>query len=145
MNAQRVEVLHVADSDAVVKTVANHFILHFFPAFERFLYKHLWRERERFFYECGQLGVVVAETAAEAAEGVCRTNDDGVAQFVCHAQGVGDALHGIALNGVYAYLVETFHKELAVFGIHNRADRGAEYTHAIALEYARCLELYAAV
>ena len=34
MDAERIEVLHVADGDAVVVTVAHHFILDFLPAFQ---------------------------------------------------------------------------------------------------------------
>ena len=44
MDAQRVEVLHVADRDAVVETVAHHLVLNLLPAFKAFLNQHLWRE-----------------------------------------------------------------------------------------------------
>ena len=42
MYAERVEVLHVADSDAVVEAVAHHLILHFLPSSEALLHQHLW-------------------------------------------------------------------------------------------------------
>ena len=59
--AQRVEVLHVADGDAVVEAVAHHLVLHLFPAFERLLHQHLRREREGLLGESHKLLGVVAE------------------------------------------------------------------------------------
>jgi len=44
MDAQRVEVLHVADRDAVVEAVAHNLILDLFPALEGFLHQHLGGE-----------------------------------------------------------------------------------------------------
>ena len=44
MYSERVEILHVADRDAVVVFVANYLILNLFPSFERLLHENLWRE-----------------------------------------------------------------------------------------------------
>jgi len=41
MDAERVEVLHVADRDAVVETVAHHLVLYLLPALERLLDQYL--------------------------------------------------------------------------------------------------------
>ena len=42
MYSERVEVFHIADSDAVVVFVAHHFVFYLLPAFETFLYENLW-------------------------------------------------------------------------------------------------------
>ena len=34
VNAERVKVFHVADSDTVVKPITNHLVLNFFPSLE---------------------------------------------------------------------------------------------------------------
>ena len=44
MDAERVEVLHVADRDTVVVTVAYNLIFNLFPTLQALLDKHLWRE-----------------------------------------------------------------------------------------------------
>ena len=51
VDAQRVEVLHVADGDAVVEAVAHHLVLHFLPAAEALLDEHLGREGEGLLYQ----------------------------------------------------------------------------------------------
>ena len=53
MDAQRVEVLHVADRDAVVVAVAHHLVLYLLPALEALLHQHLGREREGLLAEAG--------------------------------------------------------------------------------------------
>ena len=44
VDSERVEVLHVADSDTVVIAVADNFIFNLLPAFKRLFHKHLRRE-----------------------------------------------------------------------------------------------------
>ena len=41
MNTQRIEIFHVADSDAIVEFVPYNFIFNFFPSLERFFNKNL--------------------------------------------------------------------------------------------------------
>ena len=41
MDSERVEVLHVADRDAVVVAVAHHLVFYLLPALEGLLYQHL--------------------------------------------------------------------------------------------------------
>ena len=47
MDAERVEILHVADGNAVVIFVTDNLVLYLFPAFQGFLHKDLRREGER--------------------------------------------------------------------------------------------------
>ena len=61
MNAQRVEILHVADRDTVIETVAHHFIFHFLPAFQALFHQHLGRERKRFLCQHVQFVLVIAK------------------------------------------------------------------------------------
>ena len=41
MDAQGVQVLHVANCDAVVERVADYFVLELFPSLQRLVYDHL--------------------------------------------------------------------------------------------------------
>ena len=61
MDAQRVEVLHVADGDAVVITVAHHLVFYLLPAFQRLLHQHLRRESKGFLGQFVKLLLVIAE------------------------------------------------------------------------------------
>ena len=62
VNAQRVEVLHVAHRYTVIVTVAHNLILYLFPAFQALLNKHLWREGKRFLCQFVEFFFVVAES-----------------------------------------------------------------------------------
>ena len=42
MYSERVEILHVADSDAVVILVAHNLVLNLLPSLETLLHKYLW-------------------------------------------------------------------------------------------------------
>ena len=46
MDAKRVEVLHIADRDAVVILITHHLVLDLFPPLETLLHQYLWREGE---------------------------------------------------------------------------------------------------
>ena len=61
MDAERVEILHIADRDAVVVAVAHHFIFDFFPAAQGFLHEHLRREGKGLGGYGAQLFLVLAE------------------------------------------------------------------------------------
>ena len=62
VDSERVEILHVADRDAVVIAVADNFILHFLPSLEALLDKNLRGEGECFLCECIQFFLIVAES-----------------------------------------------------------------------------------
>ena len=47
MDPNRVNVLHVADGDAIVRFVSNNFVFHFLPSIEEFFHKHLRPIRQR--------------------------------------------------------------------------------------------------
>jgi len=79
MDTQRVEVLHVADRDTVVETVAHHLIFHFFPSLQTLFHQHLRREREGFFNQYIQFLLIVAEAGAEAAQSISGTDNHRIA------------------------------------------------------------------
>ena len=145
MDAQRVEVFHVADGDAVVKAVAHHLVFDFFPAAQRFLDEHLGRECESFLHQGVELLGIVAESRAEAAQGVGCAHDDRVSQLLGDSQRRCLVGGGAAADGLDVDLVEFLDKELAVFSVDDGAHGGAEHLHAVALEHSRAEELHAAV
>ena len=145
VDTQRVEVLHVAYRDAVVVAVAHHLVFNLFPAFKRFLYQNLGRERQRLFGFQPQLLFVVAETAAQSAQRIGSPDDDGVAQFGGSLNGIFYRVDGFALNGLDIDFVEFLDEEFAVFGIHDGLYRRTQYLHVIFLERAGLIELYTAV
>ncbi len=145
VDAEWVEVLHVADGDAVVEAVANHFVFNFLPTAERLLDEHLRRECEGFFDESREFGVVAAESAAEAAEGVGRADNHWVAELVGRGDSRWYVVACTALDGLDADLVEALHEEFAVFGVDDGSHGCAKHFDTVAFEHAASIESHAAV
>ena len=70
MDAHWIDVLDRADDDAIVLAVAHHLHLEFFPAQHRLLDQHLADRRglEPAAHDLGELGLIVGDPAARAAE-----------------------------------------------------------------------------
>ena len=145
MYAKRVEVLHVADGDAVVVAVAYHFVFNLFPTFKAFLYQHLRRERECFLGQFVQLFLVVAKATTQSAKGISGAQDNGIAKACSGATCLLDVGAGLALDGLDVNLVQFLNKQLAVFGVHDGLHGRTQHFNAILFEYAALVKLYAAV
>ena len=140
VDAQRVEVLHVAHRDAVVEAVAHHLVFHLFPSLQALFHKHLRGEREGFLGQHVQFFLIIAESGAEPSQGVCRTDNDGIAQIARGPTCLFDVFAGFALDGLHVDFVELTHEEFAVFSIHDSLHGGAEHLHAVFFKRARLIE-----
>ena len=145
MDAQRVEVLHVTDGDAVVIAVAHHLVFYLLPSFQRLLHKHLRREGEGLFAQHIQLGLVIAEAAAQATQRVGGTHDDGIAQFGSRLPGLAYVLASLALDGLHIDFVQALHKQLAVFGIDDGLYGSAQHADTVSFQHTALIQLHAAV
>ena len=140
VDAEWVEVFHVAHGDAVVETVAHHFVFHLFPALQTFLNEDLGREGEGFFGQVGELFLVVAKSGAETAKRVGRADDDGIAQSFGRPTCVLDVFHRLALDGLDADFIQLLDKQLAVFRVHNGLYRCAEDGEIVAFQRTAAIE-----
>ena len=145
MYAERVEVLHVADCDAVVVAVAHDLVFDFLPSAQGLLDQHLGREGEGLAGQGFKLLLVLAESRAESAEGVGRAYDHGIA----HAGGRRARLlkvgGGVRLDGLDSYFVELFHEKLTVFSVDYGLHRRSEHLHPVFVEDSAAEELHSAV
>ncbi len=134
VDAERVEVLHVAHRDAVVVPVAHDFVFDLFPAPQALFDQHLRGEGKGLLHQGVELLLVVAEAAAEASQRVGGTYDDGVAYLACGAAGIAGIVHCLAADGLHAYLVESLHEAFAVFGVDDGLHGCTQHVHAVAFE-----------
>jgi len=81
VNAQRIDVLHVAHRDAVVKAVAHNLVLDFLPAFDGLVDQDLVGHGKGRGGQSDQLVLVVGEAGAEAAESEGGANKQRVADL----------------------------------------------------------------
>ena len=145
MDTQRVEVLHIADRDAVVEAVPDHLVFNLLPTLERALNEHLIREGEGLGADFQELLLIVHEAGTQASEGVSGAHDERIAELCGGAAGFLYAGSGMALYGLYVDFVKLAHKQVAVFRVHNRLDRGAEHLNSAVLEHVVAVELHTAV
>ena len=145
MDAQRVEVLHVADSDAVVIAVAHHLILDLLPTLQALLYKHLRRERECFLSKLVEFFFVVAESATQSTESISSTENDRIAQLGSCLASLLYGLTSLTLDGLYIYLVELLYEKLTVFGVYNSLYGSTKYLYIIFLKHATLVEFHTTV
>ena len=145
MDAQRIEVLHVADCNTVVKAVTHHFIFHLFPSLERLFDQYLRRERESLLTERNQFLLIVTKTAAEASECICGTHDDRVAQLIGRLDGISRRVDSLALDGLDIDFIKFLDKQFAVLGVHDGTDRSAEHLDIILVKHAALAESHATV
>ena len=145
MDPERVEILHVADRNAVVVFIANNFIFNFFPAFQRLLHQHLGREGEGFLADLFQFLVVVHETRTQATQGVSGAHNQRIAQFLGGSPGGFDALGRLGLDGFHLNLVQFLDKEIPVFRVHDGLYRGTQYLHIVLIQRSRLVQLHATV
>ena len=135
MYAERIEVLHVADSDAVVVFVAHHLILYLLPSLERLFDKHLWRERECFFCLLEQLLFIIAEARPKSSEGVCCTQDNRIAEVISSLLHLFDSVACLTLYRLDIYLIETFYEQVTVLCVDDGLNRSSHHLHIILAEH----------
>ena len=145
VDAERVEILHVTDRDAVVVAVAHDFVFDLFPAAQRLLDEDLRGEGEGLAGHRLQFVFVLAEAGTEAAQRVGGAQDDRIADLARGGAGLFDVGRGVRLDRLDADLVQPLHEEFAVFRVDDGLYRGAEHLDAVFLEDAALVELHAAV
>ena len=145
MDPERVHVLHVADRDAVVEAVADHLVFDFLPPTQGFLHKDLRREGKGLGGDGVQLGLVLAEAGTEAAQGVGRPDDDGIAHLAGGGSGLLEGRRRMGADGLHANFVEPGHKEFPVLRVDDGFHGGSQHLDAVTLQDAAAEQGHAAV
>ncbi len=141
VDTQGVEVLHVADGDAVVEAVAHDLVLDLLPAAEVLVDEDLLGAAEGLSGEVDQRLVVGGEAAAEATEGEGGTDEHGIADAVGDVEGLLDAEGGGGGGELLVDLQELLLEELAVLSVDDGLDGGAEDLDVVLLEDLGLVEL----
>ena len=140
MNAERIEVLHRSDGEAMVVGVADALELNLLPTFEALLNKYLRGESEGTFCNLLESLLVRTNAASQTAKCVSRANHDGIADATGSCDGFVECLASLACRHFQVNLAKFFDEKVAVLGIHNGFDAGAKHFDAILLEHAILVE-----
>ena len=145
MDSERVEVLHIADSDTVVIFITDHLILNLFPALERLLHKNLRRERESLGTKFFKLLVIVTETRTQTAKSIGSTDNQRITEFMGGTPGLLHILGRMRLYGLDIDFIKFLHEKLAVLSIHDSLDRSTEHLDTIFLQNLALIQFHTAV
>mmetsp|Transcript_32315 Transcript_32315/g.108872 ORF Transcript_32315/g.108872 Transcript_32315/m.108872 type:complete len:207 (+) Transcript_32315:2033-2653(+) len=146
VDAQRVKVLHVADSDAIVVAVAHHLVLHLLPPEHGLFHQQLRRHRQSLDRERTQLGLVVDDARPEAAQRKRGADHARVARDVARGRkGAGEVDDGDGDGRGLADLRHLVLKDLAVLRRDHRVDLRAQDADAVLGEDAALVQLDAAI
>ncbi len=128
MNPHRIDIFHVADRDAVVGRIADHFILDFFPAGYAPLDQNLRN------HAVGQppvdhlveLFLAVDDAAAGAAQCVGRTDDERIADLSRKLPGRFHRFDNIAFGDRLVDFLHGLFEQFPVFRLFDRFQRRAQ-------------------
>ena len=83
VDADRVDVFHITDSDSSVVSIAHHFVFDFFEAFDTLFYEHLVyrRKSEGIAHDFAEFLFVVGKTTTSTTESKCRAKYNRITDF----------------------------------------------------------------
>ena len=147
VNSQRIDVLDEADGDHVVLGIADHFQLQLFPAENGLFHQNLTHQTglQTAGTDGFQLVHIVHQTAAGAAHGVSRTENDRVAQLISDGQCL---VHTVSHLTAGHFNAQGFHGLLeldTVFAALNSINLNADNFHIVLIQYACILQFGAQV
>ena len=147
MDADRVNVFHIAHGDAVVVVVAHDLVLDFFPPGDAAFNEHLMDTAAAQADRCdfAKLLLVVGKTAAAAAERVSRAHDDRVADCLCGCYAVFQFFRDCAAGHRLADAHHGFLKKLPVFRHADGIGACADHFHMVFFQKAGFLQLHGKV
>jgi len=145
VDAHGIKIFHVADREAVVVLVADDLEFDLFPAEQVLLDQDLAGVAESLLRPLAHLLDAAADAGAEAAEGVGDADHHRIADLPGHALRLRDRSDRMAARHLDIDLAQLGGEEISVLGVHDRLDRGAEHSHAIAAQDPFALELDTAV
>ena len=146
MDAHRVEVFHVADSDAVVAPVPHDLVFDLFPAPQALLDQHLGHAAcEGAAQRLVEVGLALHDAATQSAQGEAAAHHHGEADLAGRGPCFVGGPAGAAARGGYADLRQPLDEEPAVFGVADGIDRRAQHPHAVLVQDALLVELQPAV
>ena len=144
MDADGVQVFHIADGDDVALGVAHDLVFDLLPAGDALFHQNLvdGGKPQTVGGDLVQLVAVLADAAAGAAHGKGGAHDDGVADDLGKVQRVVQVLHDL---GGDDGLVQLFHRvleQLAILGTVNGVGLAGEQAHAAAIQKAAARQLH---
>ncbi len=147
VDADGVQVLHVADGDDIALVVAHDLVLDLFPTGDALFHQDLMDggKTEAVGADLDQLFFGLADAAAGAAHGEGRADDDGIADAVSAGQSVFQRLHDLRGDDGLMQLLHRLLEQFAVLGAVDGLRLAGQQADAGAVEVAGAGQLHGEV
>ena len=147
MDADGVEVLHVADGDHVALGVTHDLVLDLFPAGDALFHQDLVNggKTQAVGGDLVQFFAVLADAAAGAAHGKGRAHDDGIADDLGKIQRVVKVLYDLGRDDGLMQLFHRVLEQLTVLGAVDGIGPAGQQAHAAAVQKAVAGQFHAEV
>ena len=147
MDTNRVNVLHVADCDAVSCAVSHYLVLDLFPSGDTSLYKNLayTGKTETILKDLTKLRLIMRDTAAASAKCICRTENNRITDSLSKRNTVFYSCYDLGCCNRLADLFHCILKFLTVLSFTDRSCCGTDETYIVLFQEALFLKLHGKV
>ena len=145
VDAEGIEIFHVANRDAVVEGVLHHFVFHLLPSPQVFFDENLVGVAERFAGQLFELLPTGTDSGTQSSQGVGDADDDGEADFPRAFPGLFDVGGASAPGGVDPDGAQNLGEFPPVFRGADHLDRGSHHPHPVLFQHAAPVKLDPAV
>ena len=135
MDAEWVEVFHGSHRETVVVGITNHLKFYFLPTLQRLFHKNLRSKSESTLSDFLEFLLVGTDTRTESSKCVSRTNHDRETNAVCCCQRILHRFHSLRDWSLQLCLIESLHKAVSVFCVHDSFHRCTQDFYTI---FSKC-------
>ena len=145
--ANGVQVFHGADGDAVISSVADYFVFDFFPAGDAAFNQALadGAVAQALLHDINQLFLVFSNTATGTAEGISRTDNQRIADFLAEVASSLNGFYDGAFRNRLMDFLHSFLEHFAVFATFDCTDLSAQQTNIVLVQNALLFQFHSHV
>ena len=144
MNAHRIDVFHIADSNAVARTVPHDLILNFLPPCDTALHKYLPHtgKPQAVFQDFLQFRLIIGNASAGAAQRIGRTQHHGITDGIGERYPVFYRLHHLGGGTGFSDTLHQILEFLPPFRIADGGRRRSKQRHTMRFQETGLLQLH---
>ena len=145
--ANGVQVFHGADSNAVISSVADYFVFDFLPAGDAAFNQALTDRAvaQALLHDVNQLFLVFSNAAAGTAEGIRRTDNQRITDFLAEVASSFNGFYDSAFRNRLMDFLHSFLEHFAVFTTFDSADLSAQQTNVVFAQNALLFQFHSHV
>mmetsp|Transcript_18061 Transcript_18061/g.42645 ORF Transcript_18061/g.42645 Transcript_18061/m.42645 type:complete len:263 (+) Transcript_18061:2073-2861(+) len=137
VDSKRIKVLHVADGDTVVISIAHNFILDFLPPLHALFDEDLRSNRECLAGHLTKVGFVLADTTSKSTKSKGRADHEGESNLLGSFKGFINGISRVRLGNLFVNFIQAIREELTIFSVDHDINLGSENLDSVLLQCSR--------